>query len=356
MSGRGPDVAGRILDGHRLGREELLSVAGEVCADPIAVIRQAWAVRHARFGNRVTLCSIVAGKLGGCTEDCAFCAQSARQGGAGTKPARTPAGEIVAAAAGARNCGAARIGIVNSGRRPAEGDLEAVLAAGRAMGAATAAADRRDGEGCPSRAGPGLGGQQDAATRRIGLCASLGEVTKVQAHALVAAGFTRYNHNLETSRRLYGRIVTTHTYDDRLRTLAACRSAGMELCCGGIFGIGETWADRIDLALTLRDEVHPAVTPLNFLHPIPGTPMGANKPLAPMECLAIIAVFRLAMPDVDLKIAGGREVCLRDLQSWMFHAGGTSTMVGNYLTTCGRPAEEDLRMIQDLGMELVDKL
>ena len=130
----------------------------------------------------------------------------------------------------------------------------------------------------------------------------------------------------------------------------------MSLCCGGIFGLGESWDDRVDLALTLRDEVHPDVVPLNFLHPIPGTPLEKARPLAPMEILTIIAVFRLVLPRVDLKVAGGREVNLRDMQSWIFHAGATSCLIGNYLTTQGRPAEEDLQMIADLGLAVVKEL
>lgn len=343
MSCRVPDLAARVLGGHRLSRDELLSIAGAACAEPLAVLRQAWAVRHARFGNRVSFCSIVAGKLGGCSEDCAFCAQSFRHGGDKINPSRTTTDDIVAASAEAHRNGAGRIGIVNSGRRPTQADLEAVIQAGRAIAAETA----------PS---PGTAAPTAARSPRIAPCASLGEVTESQARTLAEAGFTRYHHNLETSRAFYGRIVSTHSYDDRLRTLAACRSAGMQLCSGGLFGLGETWADRVDLALTLRDEVQPAAVPLNFLNPIPGTPMGHHKPLPAMECLAIIAVFRLAIPDVDIRIAGGRELCLRDLQSWMFHAGATGAMVGNYLTTCGRSAGDDRRMVHDLGMELVSDL
>ncbi len=222
------------------------------------------------------------------------------------------------------------MGIVNSGRRPDEADLQAAERAAEAI---------RQARGDETR-----------------LCASLGELTGEQARRLASAGFTRYNHNLETSRRMYERMVTTHVYDDRLATLAACREAGLRICSGGIFGLGETWDDRIDLAMTLRDQVGADVVPLNFLHPIPGTPMADATPLGPMEILSIIAVFRLALPDVDLKIAGGREANLRDLQSWMFYVGGTSCIIGNYLTTKGRSAADDLKMIEDLGLQVVEEL
>jgi biotin synthase len=127
----------------------------------------------------------------------------------------------------------------------------------------------------------------------------------------------------------------------------------MGLCCGGLFGMGETWADRIDLALTLRDVVEPDVVPLNFLNPIQGTPLGTCQPLPAMEALTVVAMFRLAMPTVDLKLAGGREINLRSCQSWIFHAGATSFLVGNYLTTFGQDPAADHQMVRDLGFEVV---
>lgn len=185
---------------------------------------------------------------------------------------------------------------------------------------------------------------------------SLGAISADQARQLAQAGIHRYHHNLETSRRFFPSMVTTHGYDERLETLAAARAVGMSLCSGGIFGIGETWADRVDLALLLRDQVRPDVVPLNFLHPIPGTPLEHARPMPPTEILAIIAVFRLLLPTADIKVAGGRCLNLRDLQSWIFHAGATSLMVGDYLTTPGRDAAADRQMVQDLGLKLVRQL
>ncbi|MDY6914153.1 MAG: biotin synthase BioB [Planctomycetota bacterium] len=292
-----------------------------------------WAcrVRRHHFGNAVKLCSIVAGKLGACSEDCKWCAQSgSRLGCEADQSKRTSMDDISAAAGEAAAVGAGSFGIVNSGRRPAERDLIEVEKAAERI---------RCELGCGIR-----------------LCASVGELTVQQAGRLKAAGVSRYNHNLETSRRMYGRMVSTHGYEDRLRTLAAVREAGLSLCCGGIFGLGETWADRVEMALTLRDQVRPDVVPLNFLHPIPGTALQDVEPPAPMEILTIIAVFRMVLPTVDLKIAGGREANLRDLQSWMFYAGATSCLIGNYLTTCGRPADDDLCMIADLGLNVVAEL
>ena len=127
----------------------------------------------------------------------------------------------------------------------------------------------------------------------------------------------------------------------------------MKLCCGGLFGIGETWEDRIDLALAVRDEVHADTVPINFLNPMEGTALGEQTKLRPLECLTIIALFRLAMPTADLKVAGGREACLQSLQPLLFQAGGTSIMTGNYLTTAGQSTEDDLKMIRDLDLEIV---
>jgi len=325
------DLGARALAGEGLDRSDLLELAHHSCRYPQEVLYWANRVRSDRFGRRVRLCSIVAGKLGGCGQDCKWCAQSVRYGGPGAATQRTGPEDILAAARQAAENRAASFGIVNSGAGPSQADLQAVLDAAQRI-------------------------TRDAPNGGIRLCASLGALTETQAMQLAQAGVSRYNHNLETSRRMFPEVVTTHSYDDRLRTLGAARRAGLGLCCGGLFGIGETWEDRAELALTLRDEVAPDVVPLNFLHPMPGTPLADAQPLQPAEALAIIAVFRLAMPDVDIKVAGGRESCLRQLQSWMFYAGATSCIVGNYLTTEGRCADDDLAMISDLGLTVVGEL
>jgi len=323
-------LAGRALGGHRLRRDDLLRLVELSDEAPHDLLYWAYRVRADRFGSDVRLCSIVPGKLGACAEDCKWCAQSHAAAPGVTEPGRTPRREIVNAAVSAAANGAAGIGIVNSGRRPSDRDFRDVLKA--------------------------LDAVRDEPRADIGLCASLGELSDHQARQLADAGITHYNHNIETSPRMYARMVTTHAFEDRLATLDAARRAGISLCCGGLFGLGETWDDRIEMALILREKVKPAVVPMNFLNPIPGTPLARAQPLAPMEILRIIAIFRLAMPDVDVKLAGGREVNLRDMQSWAFHAGATSTMVGNYLTTTGRTAEEDLQMLQDLGLRVVRDL
>ena len=220
---------------------------------------------------------------------------------------------------------AQRLGIVNSGRRPTQADLERVL---------SAVAQLR-------RSAP-----------QVTLCASLGELGIDQARRLRKAGLDRYHHNLETSPRVFEQMVTTHRFADRLATLERARAAGLGVCSGGLFGLGETWEDRLELAMVLRDCVRPDAVPINFLTPIPGTPLADRPKLPAMEALCIIAVLRLVMPTADLRICGGRLAVLGDLHSLVFAAGASGLMTGDYLTTTGRRAEDDHRMIEALGLEV----
>ncbi|MFP4353594.1 MAG: biotin synthase BioB [Phycisphaerae bacterium] len=317
-----------VLDGRNLSADELRQAVHAASDDPIDLFYWSWQVRKKHFGRKVRLCSIAPGKIGGCSEDCKWCAQSSHSD-SGRGPARRSSTEdIRQSAIQARKHEATSFGIVNSGRYPTEEDFQAVIDAARAI-------------------------QDNPHDQHPQVCASLGELTEHQARRLYDAGIRRYNHNLETSRRYFNHVVSTHAYDDRLATLNACKKAGLGLCCGGLFGMGETWDDRIDLALTLRDKVQPDVAPLNFLNPIDGTPLGTSKPLPAMEALQVVAIFRLALPQVDLKLAGGREINLRACQSWIFHAGATSFLVGNYLTTFGQDPAADHQMIRDLGFEVV---
>ncbi|MEI7837892.1 MAG: biotin synthase BioB [Planctomycetota bacterium] len=343
------DLAGQVIAGGRLDADQLSALARAGGQSPWVLLHWAARVRTLWFGNAVRLCAIVPGKLGGCTEDCSWCGQSGVCADGAEKPAVTTTGEIVAAARVAGRWGAGCFGIINSGRRPSARDLAAVA---EAVDAINETSDPPAGDSGFSDPASGSVDRH----RAPHLCASLGELTDDQAKALAAAGITRYNHNLETSRRFFGHVVSTHSYDDRLATLDAAKRAGLELCCGGIFGMGETWQDRVDLAVTLRDRVGPRIVPMNFLNPIPGTPLANTQPLAAIEVLVIVAVFRLAMPTTDLMIAGGRESNLRSLQSWVFHAGATSCISGNYLTTEGQPAAADLTMLADLGLRVVDEL
>jgi biotin synthase len=181
--------------------------------------------------------------------------------------------------------------------------------------------------------------------------ASLGIIRKQSvAQRLADAGVECYNHNLETSRRFFPEICTTHSYDERVQTIRYLKEAGIKICSGGILGMGETREDRCDLAFSLR-EIGAQFVPINILNPIPGTPFSHLKPLMPLEVLQMIACFRFVLPEAEIMIAGGRVVNLRDLQSMIFMAGASAMMVGNYLTTVNQPVEKDLQMIRDLGLD-----
>ncbi len=328
MSAELPDLlslAARVIDGGAIARDEaraLFLLQGE---DVYDLFYAAHKVRRHFHGNRVTFCSILPTKFGHCSEDCGFCAQSAHFD-TGIEPhAMMDAADVAKACASARDNGASAFGIVNSGRGPTKREWPKIMEAVHAM---------KEVDG-------------------ICHCATLGTLDEEQARDLKAAGVRRINHNLETSREFYPKVVTTHTWQERVETVRLAQKVGLETCCGCIFGMGESVEDRVSLAFSLK-ELNPHVVPLNFLFPIAGTPLADSPRLRPMEILKIIAVMRLVLPTVDLKVAGGREKNLRDLQSWIFYVGGTSGLIGNYLATLGRPNSEDLQMIEDLELSWQD--
>jgi biotin synthase len=315
----------RIIAGEEVTRAEahtLFALEGEELYD---LFYAAHKVRRHFHGNRVTFCSILPTKFGNCSEDCKFCAQSGHYDTGVTAHAMMQPEEVEQACTDARNRGASAFGIVNSGRGPTKREWPSILAAVEAM-------KKVDG---------------------ICHCATLGRLDEEQARDLKNAGVRRINHNLETSREFYPQIVTTHAWQERVETVRLAQKVGLETCCGCIFGMGETIEDRISLAFSLK-ELNPNVVPLNFLFPIAGTPLENAPRLRPLEILKIIAVMRLILPRQDLKVAGGREKNLRDLQSWIFYVGATSGLIGNYLATYGRPNEDDLRMIEDLELSWHD--
>ncbi|HRS71552.1 MAG TPA: biotin synthase BioB [Anaerohalosphaeraceae bacterium] len=312
-----------ILDGQLLQRpdiETLSELSKEHLDDLLYWANQ---IRKANFGNQVRICSIVPGRLGGCSQDCAFCAQSIRYDTPVDKTPKTLSDEeIIAAAAEAKHKGVPNFGIVYSGRKVSDAELDRLIE-------------------LTKRIKSQLG---------LGVCMGLGVLDEASMQRLAAAGVSRFNHNLETSRRHFKDIVTTHCYEDRVKTIQAALKAGLGVCAGGIFGIGETEDDRIDMAVELG-RLGVDMVPMNFLHPIPGTPLGNTPALPPREILRIIALYRFILPKTHLKVAGGRVLNLRDMQSWIFYAGCTSILTGNYLTTAGRAVEDDLRMLKDLGLE-----
>ena len=279
-------------------------------------------VRRRHRGLEVNLCSIVNAKSGLCREDCSFCAQSVHHGSPIDTYPMVPSDRIVKAAASALRNGAREFSIVTSGTGvEKDRDVSTLVEA-----------LERIKENVP-----------------LERCASLGILRRDTLKRLKEAGLESYHHNLETSRNFFPKICTTHDYDDDVETVRTAKELGFYVCSGGLFGLGEGWRDRVELAATLR-ELDVDSIPINFLNPRPGTPLEGAKNLTPLECLKIIALFRLMLPDKDIIVCGGREVNLRELQPLIFAAGANGMMVGNYLTTPGRDPQKDLAMLRDLGL------
>ncbi len=314
-------------------REDSISGTGINAEDALAVLRlpqaEIWrllavseAVRRRFKGDQIRLCSIVNAKSGLCSEDCAFCSQSIRSKASIEKYPLMEEEALVTAARDAKQRGAGEFSIVASGLSMQSGrELERV---GNAI----------------ARIRTDVG---------IETCVSLGTLSAENVSFLLSRGLRSVHHNLETARGFFPSICTTHDYEEDIRAVRAAKAAGAWVCCGGIFGIGERVEDRVELAMTLR-ELDVDSIPINFLNPIEGTPLGGTCDLTPFGCLKIIVMLRLCHPSRELIVCGGREVNLRDMQGLIFAAGATGMMIGNYLTTSGRPAEEDLRMIADLGL------
>ncbi|HUW18828.1 MAG TPA: biotin synthase BioB [Sedimentisphaerales bacterium] len=316
-------IAGCCLAGEQIDGEQIDVLLAEAESDLFDLLYWANKIREKFFGNKVKICSIVPGRLGGCNQDCKFCAQSARYRTGYDKTKTVSDEEILNAAEQTKLSGVSRFGIVYSGKTVSEEEL---IRLARLV---------------------------EQIRERFGLrvCASVGIIRQEQAERLAQSGLSGYNHNLETSARHFGSIVTTHKYGDRVETIQAARKAGLRVCAGGIFGIGESDSDRVQMALELR-RLGVDTVPMNFLHPIKGTPLGDAETLEPREILSIIALYRFILPRTSLKIAGGRVLNLRDMQSWMFYAGANAILSGNYLTTAGRAVREDVQMLTDLGLEV----
>jgi biotin synthase len=279
-------------------------------------------VRMRWCGPEVEVEGIVSVKTGGCPEDCHFCSQSG-QFSSPVRAAWLDIPSLVRAAVETRATGASEFCIVAAVRGPDE-RLMAQIREG--VAAIRAAVD-------------------------INVACSLGMLTQAQVDELAAIGVHRYNHNLETARSHFDRVVTTHTWEERWETCLMVRAAGMELCCGGIVGMGETVEQRAEFAAQLG-ELAPDEVPLNFLNPRPGTPFADLPVVAAKDALRTIATFRLALPRTILRYAGGREITLGELTEAGMLGGINAVIVGNYLTTLGRSADEDLAMLADLGMPI----
>ena len=288
--------------------DELLDLAHEV--------RLAWC------GDEVEVEGIVSVKTGGCPEDCHFCSQS---------------------------------GVFDSPVRSAWLDIPALVKAAKetaALGASEfciVAAVRGPDDRLMAQIRDGVRAILDEV--EINIACSLGILTQAQVDELVELGVHRYNHNLETARSFFSHVVTTHSYNERLDTCHMVSNAGMELCCGGIVGMGESLEQRAEFAIELA-VLEPDEVPLNFLNPRPGTPFGERTPMSAVDALRAVATFRLVMPRTILRFAGGREITLGDLAERGVRGGINAMIVGNYLTTLGRPGVEDLTMLKELRMPI----
>ncbi|MGL5061160.1 MAG: biotin synthase BioB [Microcoleus sp.] len=322
-------LAEQIIKGYRISRDEALTLTKIAGQENILLLcAAADRVRQVCCGNTVDLCSIINVKSGNCSENCGFCAQSAHHPGENTPVyGLKTSEEILAQAKAAEAAGAKRFCLVSQGKgikynSPKSSEFEQVLDTVRRIIEET----------------------------NIKPCCALGELTLEQAQELREAGVTRYNHNLEASENFFPQIVTTHKWSDRAETVKNLKAAGIQACSGGIIGMGESWEDRIDLALALR-ELEVESVPVNLLAARKGTPLGNLPQLDPYEALKAIAIFRLILPEQIIRYAGGREAVMGELQHLGLKAGINAMLVGHYLTTLGQPAEQDRAMLDSLGLE-----
>ena len=315
------EVAERVLQGGKISPEEAERfIELDTWPDVLGLASEATRIREKFTGKEVDLCALVNAKSGQCAEDCKFCSQSGHYSTDVSNYALMDAEQIVERARQAKEFGAKRFCIVTATRGLSDRDLPVICEAVRRV------------------------------KEEVGILpeCSLGFVTDEQLEKLKAAGMTRYNHNLETSESHFPEICTTHTYRDRLSTLRQLRKHGLEICSGGILGLGESRKERLELAFALA-EMEVECAPINVLNPRPGTPLEEETPPDPMEVIKTIAVFRFILPKSKLELGGGREVNLRDFQSLAFLAGANSLIIGGYLTTRGRQPAQDLALLKDLG-------
>ncbi len=279
-------------------------------------------LRKRHFGDGLLMCSIMNAKSGACTEDCAFCAQSGHHE---TKTQISPMAsteQIEEAYTKATQLPVSHFGVVTSGKALKEKDIHLIC---------DAAKNTND--------------------PRLAWCASLGCLDKELLLTLKDAGFKRFHHNLETSESFFPNICTTHSYQMRIDTVRAVKEVGLEICCGGILGMGESLEQRVEFAAILAAEEVDSI-PLNFLIPIPGTRLEDSEIMKPLDMIRTISMFRLMNPKAEVKVCAGR-IHLRDLQSMVFYAGATGIMIGDLLTVAGRNPAEDLQMIEDLGFKIL---
>jgi len=313
------DLAERVLAGHQANNDEALAILRAPDEELLDLLAAAYRIRRRWFGNTVQLYFLMNAKSGLCPEDCHYCSQAKTATSDIPRYNLLSREKLLDGARLAAERGSKTYCIVISARGPSEREIQAV-----------------------EKIVPEIKARHD-----LEVCACLGLLTPEQARRLAACGVNKVNHNLNTSAEFYGQICTTHTYQDRVETLNAVRAAGLELCSGGIIGMGERDSDVVQMALALRELAVESI-PLNFLIDIDGTPLEHSRRLNPRYCLKALAMFRFVNPRSELRIAGGRELHLGSLQALGLYAAN-SMFVGDYLTTKGQPPEADYRMIEELG-------
>jgi biotin synthase len=317
------NIGDKVLEGRSVSMKEILPLLEAKGPDVVDLVAVANRVRVEFNGNEIDLCSLLNAKSGKCSEDCAFCAQSAHyQTDAPTYPLMN-ADQMVKEAREAQKRRTGRFCLISSGRQLNDKEFEVILS--------------------------GLDRIRKETT--LDLDCSLGTLTEERAEALKKVGVTRYNHNLETAESHFSKICTTHSFQDRVQTIEVLKDQGFSICCGGIIGLGESPQQRLELAFSVK-QLGIECIPFNILNPRPGTPLEHSEAIPPIEIIKTISLFRLVLPKGTIKIAGGREANLRDLQSLALLAGANGLIVGNYLTTPGRNAEDDLTMIKDVGFQI----
>lgn len=321
-------VRSRVLAGEAITFDEALALS-EAPAVQIPYLAAAANEVRLRFaGNVIEACALSNIKSGNCSEDCKFCAQSGHYKTDSPVYPQISVEEILSQAKAAEKMGATEFCMVSSGWGATnEREFGVVVEAVRRISAET----------------------------KLMVDCSLGFLTGEQMQALKAAGLYRNNHNLEAAKGFFDKICTTHSYQDRMRHVELVRHYGIHPCSGGILGMGESARDRLELAFELKNLKADCV-PINILNPRRGTPLGDVEPIAPMEIIRAIALFRLILPSSTIKIAGGRQVNLRDLQAMAMQAGANGLIIGNYLTTMGRNPAHDVQMLKDLGFDVIESV
>ncbi len=313
-----PELTEKILQGYRLKRGDDLSFFTTV---PLSELQKgAHDIQKHFCGNHIDFCTIINGRSGRCGENCKYCAQAACHSTGINEYEFLPKEEIIANAKANQDAGANRFAIVTSGRALKGRDFEKALDTYRTM----------------------------KKTLHIALCASHGLLDAEQFRQLHAAGVTSYHHNIETSRRFFPRICTSHTYDDRIHTIKIAQQEGFCVCSGGIIGMGETWEDRLDMAISLA-ELGIESIPINALMPIPGTELEDRPQLSGDEILRTIAIFRFINPAANIRLAAGRKLLPQNGET-AFLTGASASITGNMLTTSGTTIKEDMQILKRLGL------